>query len=324
MIKNLINEITEDVKDIKVKNFEYIRTKSVPNRYDTALTFDRGVNKIGKEIDTCVLFVDIRNSVALNKKHHTQTMGRIYSVFTKSILKAAKYHKGHVRNIIGDRVMIVFDPENCFKNSVECAYTINNICNTINSIFTDVDFKCGIGIDYGNLKVIKVGLHRKGTPEVIDNRSLVWVGYPANIASRLTDNANKALTSNKYIVTYKSIFDFSFLSKPSGLSGLGQTGLGSTYSFTDTLTQDEFYHRISFDESTGKIKYSRGEFVKFEKSSAIKIFKKILITKSVFEGYKKACPNDKSIKENWWKVLKKHDIKDIHEEIYQSSIQWQL
>ncbi|MFN7775457.1 hypothetical protein, partial [Flavobacterium sp.] len=175
MIKNLINEITEDVKDIKVKNFEYIRTKSVPNRYDTALTFDRGVNKIGKEIDTCVLCVDIRNSVALNKKHHTQTMGRIYSVFTKSILKAAKYHKGHVRNIIGDRVMIVFDPENCFKNSVECAYTINNICNTINSIFTDVDFKCGIGIDYGNLKVIKVGLHRKGTPEVIDNRSLVWV-----------------------------------------------------------------------------------------------------------------------------------------------------
>jgi adenylate cyclase len=112
MIRDLINDIKEDVKDIKAKNFEYIITKSVPNRYDTALTFDKGVNKIGKEIDTCVLFVDIRNSVALNKKHNTQTMGRIYSVFTKSILKAAKYHNGHVRNIIGDRVMIVFDPEN--------------------------------------------------------------------------------------------------------------------------------------------------------------------------------------------------------------------
>jgi adenylate cyclase len=317
MIRDLINDIKEDVKDIKAKNFEYIITKSVPNRYDTALTFDKGVNKIGKEIDTCVLFVDIRNSVALNKKHNTQTMGRIYSVFTKSILKAAKYHNGHVRNIIGDRVMIVFDPENCFKNSVECAYTINNICNTINSIFTDVDFKCGIGIDYGNLKVIKVGLHRKGTPEVTENRNLVWVGYPANIASRLTDNANKTMTIKKYKVTYKSIF--SFLRKPLGLGSLG-----TKYSFTDTLTQEEFYQRISFDETTGKIKYSSGEFVKFEKKDFIKIFEKIIISKSVFEGYKKACPNDESIKENWWTVLKNHGIKDITEELYQSSIQWKL
>ncbi|WP_180904080.1 adenylate/guanylate cyclase domain-containing protein, partial [Flavobacterium chungangense] len=190
MIKSLLSEIESDVIDIKVKKFDYIRTTSVPNRYDTTLTFERGENKTGKELETCVLFVDIRNSVALNKKHTTQTMGRIYSIFTKSILKAAKYHKGHVRNIIGDRVMIVFDPNNCFTNSIECAYTINNISNIINSTFTAVDFKCGIGIDYGNLKVLKIGLHRRGS-EVVDNKNLVWVGYPANIASRLTDNANK-------------------------------------------------------------------------------------------------------------------------------------
>jgi class 3 adenylate cyclase len=320
IVKNLLNEITEDIKDIKAKKFEYIPTKSVPNRYDSSLTFERGQNKIGKELDTCVLFVDIRNSVALNKKHHTQTMGRIYSVFTKSILKAAKNHKGHVRNIIGDRVMIVFDPENCFTNAIHCAYTINNISISINSIFTDVDFKCGIGIDYGNLKVIKVGLHRQGS-EVAENRNLVWVGYPANIASRLTDSANKVIKTTKFKVTYKSLIDFSFLSSSPLFKGIG----GSPFldsNITDTLTQDEFCEKINFENS--KMKYSKGEFIKFEKISSLKIFKKIIITKSVYDGYKNTNPNDLAIKNNWWSIVEDHEIKDVNVEIYQSSVKWTI
>jgi adenylate cyclase len=61
-----------------------------------------------------VLFVDIRNSVKLNEKHQTQTMGRIYTAFTKAILKIAYHHNGFVRNIIGDRVMIVFSSGKLF------------------------------------------------------------------------------------------------------------------------------------------------------------------------------------------------------------------
>ncbi|UUF12359.1 MULTISPECIES: adenylate/guanylate cyclase domain-containing protein [Flavobacterium] len=319
MIKNLLSEIESDVVDIKTKKFDYVKTQTVPNRYDTALTFERGENKIGKELETCVLFVDIRNSVALNKKHTTQTMGRIYSIFTKSILKAAKYHNGHIRNIIGDRVMIVFDPNNCFTNSIECAYTINNISNIINSKFTEVDFKCGIGIDYGNLKVLKIGLHRRGT-EVVENRNLVWVGYPANIASRLTDNANKMLFTRKFNVTYKSTIDLSFLSSSPTFSPF-KSGVFSN-EITDNLSQDQFCQNISFE--SGKIKYTKGEFISFTKIPSLKSFKKILITKSVFLGYKKENSNHKSIKENWWKINRNHGIKDVNEEIYESSIQWTI
>ena len=91
---------------------------------------------------------------------------------------------------------------------------------------------------------------------------------------------------------------------------------------TDTLTQDEFCEKISYEN--GKMKYSKGEFIKFEKTPSFKFFKKILITKSVFDGYKNTNPNDLAIKNNWWSIVKDHEIKDVNGEIYQSSIQWTI
>lgn len=46
---------------------------------------------------------------------------------------------------------------------------------------------------------MKVGIVTKGA-ENDDNKGLVWVGYPANFASRLTDCANKEFTDIKYQV----------------------------------------------------------------------------------------------------------------------------
>src|SRR5690606_3839487 len=98
------------------------------------------------------------------------------------------------------RVMVVFPSENCYKNAVDCAITINHVCNEVlNKKFKEVDFKCGIGVDYGELKVIKVGTPKKGE-EAFENRGLVWTGYPANLASRLTDIANKNLDETYYEV----------------------------------------------------------------------------------------------------------------------------
>src|SRR5690606_30856544 len=228
-MKEILSEIEADIRDIKVKNFQYTSTKEVPSRHDTSLTFERGVDKIGKEIETCVLYVDIRKSVELNRIHHTQTMGRIYTAFSKAMLKIARYHKGYVRNIIGDRVMIVFPKDNCYTNAVDCAISIYHISHyLINKVFTEVDFKCGIGIDYGTLKVIKVGLPRRGA-EGFDNKNLVWVGYPANIASRLTDVANKSVDNSQVKVKYYPT-NFSHLFPPIGMFGQLARSLEKPYS----------------------------------------------------------------------------------------------
>lgn len=320
-MKEILSEIETDIKDIKVKNFQYTPTKEVPSRHDTSLTFERGVDKIGKEIETCVLYVDIRNSVELNRIHHTQTMGRIYTAFSKAMLKIAKYHNGNVRNIIGDRVMIVFPKDNCYTNAVDCAISIYHISLIINKIFTDVDFKCGIGIDYGTLKVIKVGLPRRGA-EGFDNKNLVWVGYPANIASRLTDVANKSVDNSKVKVKYYPT-NYSYLFPIPNM--FGQT-IKSEKPYSDIpredlLTNEEFAKKLSFYDTLG-ISYSGGKLIRFDKIELKIDFPPILMTSRVFSGFKTANPNRNSIKNNSWKVYKNHNIKNVDCEIYGGKINW--
>ena len=255
-IKDKLSEIELDIKDVKNLGFSYTNTKEVPSRGDTVLTFEKGKNKKGKEIETCVLFVDIRNSVQLNKEHFPDTMGKIYTAFTKSMLKIAKYHSGEVRNIIGDRVMIVFPTENCTKNAVECAISINHISEIMNKVFSNVDFRCGIGIDYGKMRVIKVGIIRLGENNV-ENKNLVWIGNPANIASRLTDIANKEI--DLVCVSYE-VF------------------LGSAPSVEKRMNYEDFFNK--FESEKGNFYFSGEEILDLKKEK--QAIPPILITKNVY------------------------------------------
>lgn len=324
-MKNILNEIEADIVDIKNKSFQYATTKLVPSRHDTSLTFERGSDKVGKEIETCVLYVDIRDSVELNRKHHTQTMGRIYTVFSKSMLKIARHHNGLVRNIIGDRVMIVFPSDNCFTNAVDCAISIYHISHyLINKVFSDVEFKCGIGIDYGLLKVVKVGLHRRGA-EGFDNKNLVWVGYPANIASRLTDVANKSVDNSKVKVTFYPYNFGSFY----GLSSIFGTGARSSdkifqdYPKEELLTNEEFGKKLSFSDVLG-ISYSGGKLIRFDKVDSKIDFPPILMTSAVYLGFKNANPTRGSIKQNLWKKIDNHNISNVSGDIYGGTVYWKI
>ena len=133
------------------------------------------------------------------------------------MIASARYYGGHVRNIIGDRVMVVFDKDDCFKKAVNTAILMNSVNKHIlNRRIKSIDFKCGIGIDYGKMLIAKAGAVRRGS-ETEFYRSLVWLGNPANVASKLTDIANK--TTNSYISGicqgnyYKSIGEWLWLDK---------------------------------------------------------------------------------------------------------------
>lgn len=324
-MKDILNEIEADIIDIKTKNFRYSYTTDVPSRHDKSITFEKGIDKVGKEIETCVLYVDIRNSVDLNRKHHTQTMGRIYTAFSKAMLKIAKYHNGNVRNIIGDRVMIVFPKDNCYTNAVNCAISIYHISHLlINRIFTDVDFKCGIGIDYGNLKVVKVGLTRRGT-EGFDNKNLVWVGYPANIASRLTDVANKSVNTSKVKVEYFP-YDFSGLfpfPRPFPFPTKRKAGIFNNNPSDELLTNEEFVKRVTFDDKLG-ITYSGGKLIRFDKIESEISFPPILMTSNVFLEYKNANPLKTDITKNYWKKINNHNIKNVDVDVYGGTLNWKI
>jgi adenylate cyclase len=87
--------------------------------------------------------------------------------------------------------MVIFDSNDCFRKAVDCAILMNSTAKyVINKHFTRNDVQCGIGIDSGKMLVTKTGFRRRGH-EQHSYKNLVWLGRPANVASKLTDIANK-------------------------------------------------------------------------------------------------------------------------------------
>ena len=313
-MKNLdvLDVVSQEVNDIFSTDFEFPHTTNVPNVDDGSLTYENGITKRGKEITTCVLFVDIRNSVELNQQVYTKTMGRIYTAFTKSVLRAAAHCGGYVRNIIGDRVMVVFPEKDCFKNAVDCAITINHLAQyVINPHANGHDFSCGIGVDYGKMRCIKVGVEKHGT-ENSDNKNLVWIGEPANFASRLCDVANKEVEVNMYIIeeTEPVFRKGGYLVTPNPFGGL-ETGRRTTRE----LTEQEFLARMS--------SHAFKSVLDVKKRIIREKHKPILLSDAVFLGFKKDCPHYNSIKEDRWE-LDKQPIRDISFKVYGANLRWKV
>lgn len=76
--KDFFKNIESVIDDWKDTSFTFIVKNDVPGLDDTSLTYGNGEEKKGIEINTCVLFVDIRNSVQLTKDKQVRTMGKIY------------------------------------------------------------------------------------------------------------------------------------------------------------------------------------------------------------------------------------------------------
>lgn len=323
-VKGIIDEVEQDVIDVVRTGFVYDDTELVPNS-ESGLTYERGSQKKGKKLKTCVLYVDIRNSVALTEKHQSITMGRIYTAFTKAVVKIARHHNGHTRNIIGDRVMIVFPSANCFTNAVNCAISINHIAQfIINKKFVDVDFKCGIGIDYGTLRVIKVGIQRNGV-ERGENKGLVWVGYPANVASRLTDKANKVIKETYYQVSmypmnpaqYNPLFRSIF----QGTNVQAQPFYLSTVKTVD-MSVEEFADSIR-QLKDGSMYVVGGKLISFEKKNRTTSFSPILMTEEVYKGFSNANSTRNDVVKKQWTV-QAGKIDNVANKIYGSNLTWKL
>lgn len=316
--KDFFDNINCVINDWKNTSFTFFPKTYVPGLDDKNLTYGNGEEKKGVEINTCVLFVDIRNSVQLTKEKQVRTMGKVYSVFTHCVLLAAQYDGGYVRNIIGDRVMVVFPPEDCFKKAVFCAITINHIATLINKKFDNFEFKCGIGIDYGKLSVMKVGIQKKGA-ENDDNKGLVWVGYPANFASRLTDCANKEFTDVVYKVDGQfyeyNYFSSPYFGRPSGW--YRKTKEFTAEEFASNITYSSFGQSLSFKSSTQIYSINREE-KKYTYNS-------ILLSDKVYQEYAKAVPKANDITDDrlkWKKQERK--IRDIDFDVWGNNLVWEF
>lgn len=315
--KDFMTSIESVINDWKSTSFNFFPQQYVPGLDDSNLTYGNGQEKKGIEINTCVLFVDIRNSVQLTKDKQDRTMGRLYSVFAHCVLLAAQEEGGFVRNIIGDRVMIVFPPDKCYTKAVHCAITINHIAMLIDKKIDNLEFKCGIGVDYGRMRVMKVGIVKKGD-ENDDNKGLVWIGYPANYAPRLTDCANKEFVDIVYKVDacfyYKNYFEGSpYWKRASGW-----------YRETKELTTEELAESLGVQQNGVGITLASSKFINVQSIQRVEnkyTYPSILLSEAVFNGYKKEQPNGIDIEKEWWKEQARR-IRDIDFKVLGADLFW--
>jgi class 3 adenylate cyclase len=241
-----------------------------------------------KLIETCVLYIDMRKSTELNLTHKRQTLAKLYSAFIRSMAQAGSYFGGKVRNVVGDRLMILFDKASCFKNAVDTAILMNSVGKyIINKHFTHNEVSFGIGIDHGKMLVTKGGIVKYGI-ENANYKSLVWLGRPANVASKLTDAANK-ISTHKTVAVAEDFFR------------------NYNWTWTDTNPID-FVQDLTVEGTTGtfgvptprRMKHKSSDFVSFLLQDRINSAPSTLITEDVLNGFKREAPDDVSIKEKMW------------------------
>lgn len=301
-LKDFLKDLDDSVKVVTSSDFEVeiIETEFVPSFSDASITYDNldTKKKKCKLLESCVLYVDIRSSAKISAERQPKTLAKIYSSFVRTMIACARYYGGHIRNIVGDRVMVVFDKAKCFENAIDTAILMNSVCKHIlNKRISSFEFRAGIGIDYGKMLITKSGAIRQGDEKEF-YRSLVWLGKPANTASRLTDLAHKtesytipAIHQGNY---YPYIKDWHWQSKP-------------YEQFIDDLEPT----------SSRMLKHKDEHFHTFFKTtmSHSETHSPILFTKSVFDGFKKARPNADSIKNGWWSK-RNLDVRDYDGDIY--------
>ncbi|MGE7811259.1 adenylate/guanylate cyclase domain-containing protein [Lysinibacillus capsici] len=316
-----------DVETILSSDFEIeiTDTTTVPSITDEDITFPNLDTKIqkAKRIETCILYIDIRKSTELNLSHQPITLTRLYSSFVRSMAKSSEYYGGKVRNIVGDCLMVVFDKENCFKNAVNTAILLNSVATKVlNKLFKNNEVTCGIGIDYGKMLVSKAGIRKNGD-ENIPYKSLVWLGRPANIASKLTDLANKTIVKE---ISYQTPIVREGYKYP-------LTNVWGWYN-TDLKTFLEENLKRDLEIRSGELGYkpvyrhTKDFFetfyltsMKTSESSTINT-PSILITKEVYEGFEKDNPEDDSIINDRWKKQSDELLKGY--EVYGSSLYFKI
>ena len=298
-LKDLRDEIADEVGTILASDFtvEVTATKTVPHSNDPAITFPNldGKTQKTKLIDTCVLYIDIRRSTELNLTHKPKTVSKLYSAFVRAMTRCARHHHGHVRGIIGDRVMVIFDQAHAFANAVECAISMNTISqHVINRYFKNGEVECGIGIDSGKMLATKTGVRRRGA-ENHSYRNLVWLGRPANVASKLTDLANKPPENLPYkTVSAGYIRNALAISTPANMN----------WQEYDLVT---FLGQFSVEPFSNKMVHFNPNFrTCFLNDRTLTMRPKtepILMTKAVWDGYCVAKPDANIVKEGMFQPI---------------------
>jgi len=159
---------------------------------------DLNFGRFGKKVELAMLFIDIKESTKIVDSFRLTTAARMYQAFLRGITLIALKNNGEVRSFNGDGVLVTFYGETKCNDAVRSAMQMMDFVNKIlkpkiHNYFDrhkqseDLFFDCGIGIDVGEILVVRGGARGSS------NSDLVWVGNATNYAVKLSNQTKKEL-----------------------------------------------------------------------------------------------------------------------------------
>lgn len=167
---------------------------SIPSR--DRLTFDNGFY-----VNCTALFVDIRKSSELPKKHKHPTLAKIYRSYISEVTAVINSDDDCKEvTIAGDSIWGIFDTpyQSQIDNVISVAAKISSVIDMLNCKFKKksiTPITVGIGIDYGKALMIKAGFKGSTINEV------VWMGDVVNSASNLCHFGNQTYYDKETMIS---------------------------------------------------------------------------------------------------------------------------
>lgn len=187
----------------KFVQYDIDKTPDLENNPDSRLTH----GSTGFLGEFTFLYVDMRGSSSFTDEHRLQTITKIYKVFHHSMVECIKENNGKVRSFDGDRVLAVFEGKRKINNAIECAMQMIGIKYDIlqpkiKTYYNNDSFSFGVGIATGNVMISKAGV---GYDK--NNRDLIWIGDPANLGAKLSDQADSPYSIHICKKTFGRLLD---------------------------------------------------------------------------------------------------------------------
>ncbi len=179
------DEIIKGVDDFFSGDYTITAGRTIPDIADIPF------GKNGREMELAMLFIDVRESTKIVGGLKRITSAKMYKSFLWGISKIARMNDGELRSFNGDGVLVAFSGDNKCSNATKSAmqmswFVLKVLKPKIQAFFTDnqklgdLDFGFGIGVDVGNVLIVRGGIRGE------NNNDLVWVGNATNYSVKLS------------------------------------------------------------------------------------------------------------------------------------------
>jgi len=231
-------QITEKVEEyLAPGSYEIEEVDYIPQIDDPGVTFG---NK-GLKVYASVLYIDMRGSTSVLQQHHKYTVAKIQKAYLHVATQLTTDNNGYVRSFNGDGILAFF-PKNtkgtirdAVKAAMNIKYMLTQKCKGEFERYHTLDF--GIGIDDGELLVVKVG-----TPRNPNNNDLSWIGLPVNTAVRLGDAARSRHHIRISTHVYDNLLDEAKFSKG---KNMWESVTRDLHGESQTVYRTSYYWKVS-------------------------------------------------------------------------------